>query len=51
VDTGKPWDTAWEAVHCGQLAVNPLSLSFEGSDPSIWGTGVKRAIHKDLSYK
>jgi len=26
--------------------VNPLGLSSEGNDPSIWGTGVKRAIHK-----
>jgi len=25
--------------------VNPLSLSLEGRDLSIWGIGVKRAIH------
>ena len=25
--------------------MNPLSLSLEGRDPSIWGIGVKRAIH------
>jgi len=30
--------------------VNPLSLSLEGRDPSIWGIGVKRAIHNYMEY-
>ena len=29
--------------------MNPLGLSSEGSDPSIWGTGVKRSIHRTLT--
>jgi len=28
--------------------VNPLGLSSESSDPSTWGTGVTRAIHRSL---
>jgi len=31
--------------------VNPLGLSSEDNDPSIWGTGVKRAIHTLQWYR
>jgi len=30
--------------------VKPLALSSESSDPSTWGTGVKRAIHNGVSF-